>query len=247
MTTAVPALTLRKQASGSFLKKRTKKLLFPWARAGGNSATAGPKVFCFFSSEKKALLSSQASRTRLDPAKPTETKVFWFFFSKKNCLPSLRIEFGSYRRRRVATGEECRLQPAIAGRRQLPASRRAWCARAIPQRFPGYATSLEPDQGRVGNHCRRPARPGRANPCRRHARCYAPQARRGGGSPCPAGGGCCRHFRRAPVLAGSGGQHHDGRGRRRVRPGGCCRDPRPLRTPAARPADGPQLRLRPRR
>ena len=45
------------EASGSFLKKRTKKLLFRWARAAGNAATAEPKVFCFFSSEKKALPS----------------------------------------------------------------------------------------------------------------------------------------------------------------------------------------------
>ena len=41
------------------LIKRTKKPLFPWVRAKGDSATAGPKVFCFFSSEKKALLASR--------------------------------------------------------------------------------------------------------------------------------------------------------------------------------------------
>jgi hypothetical protein len=36
----------------SFLKKRTKKLL-PVLYASGDSATATPKVFCVFSSEKK--------------------------------------------------------------------------------------------------------------------------------------------------------------------------------------------------
>ncbi len=48
------------EASGSFLK-RTRKLLLPWARAVGNAATAGPKVFCFFFSEKKALPSLPAA------------------------------------------------------------------------------------------------------------------------------------------------------------------------------------------
>jgi len=41
----------------SFLKKRTKKLLFVGARLSG-SARQGINVFCFFFSKKKALLSS---------------------------------------------------------------------------------------------------------------------------------------------------------------------------------------------
>jgi hypothetical protein len=50
-----------KEERRSFLKKRTKKLLFlrrPHDRGHGRdlAAGAGTKVFCFFSSEKKALL-----------------------------------------------------------------------------------------------------------------------------------------------------------------------------------------------
>ncbi len=44
-----------KQESGSFLKKRTKKLLsLGWALSRGR-ATAEAKAFCFFFSKKKAL------------------------------------------------------------------------------------------------------------------------------------------------------------------------------------------------
>jgi hypothetical protein len=53
---------LEKQGSGSFLKKRTKKLLFFRRfhdRGHGRRVAAAPdiKVFCFFSSEKKTFLS----------------------------------------------------------------------------------------------------------------------------------------------------------------------------------------------
>jgi hypothetical protein len=53
--------------SGSFLKKRTKKLLFLRQRQdpghGLNHGSGGEiKVFCFFSSEKKAFFSSYAAR-----------------------------------------------------------------------------------------------------------------------------------------------------------------------------------------
>ena len=49
------------KASSSFLKKRTKKLLSLGYPSGERSATAETKVFCFFSSEKKALLSVPGS------------------------------------------------------------------------------------------------------------------------------------------------------------------------------------------
>jgi hypothetical protein len=52
-----------KQERRSFLKKRTKKLLFLRQRNDRGhgpclTASAGIKVFCFFSSEKKSLPSS---------------------------------------------------------------------------------------------------------------------------------------------------------------------------------------------
>jgi hypothetical protein len=45
-----------KEGSGSFLKKRTKKLLFVWAEPIRKSRSQKqPKVFCFFFSKKKSL------------------------------------------------------------------------------------------------------------------------------------------------------------------------------------------------
>jgi len=51
-----------KKESGSFLKKRTKKLLVlctraSWTRHTSIDAGAGAKVFCFFFSKKKAFLT----------------------------------------------------------------------------------------------------------------------------------------------------------------------------------------------
>jgi hypothetical protein len=45
----------RGKESSSFLKKRTKKLLFMMAYAAGENRDSDIKVYCFFSSEKKAL------------------------------------------------------------------------------------------------------------------------------------------------------------------------------------------------
>jgi hypothetical protein len=50
---------MRRKASGSFLKKRTKKLLFCWALgAGGANAQAKPSksFFASFCSQKEVLL-----------------------------------------------------------------------------------------------------------------------------------------------------------------------------------------------
>jgi hypothetical protein len=46
-----------KQASGSFLKKRTKKLSFVGPNLSGMAQPRRVKVFCFFSSEKKTFLA----------------------------------------------------------------------------------------------------------------------------------------------------------------------------------------------
>ncbi len=45
------------KASGSFLKKRTKKLLLTWWTLPERTATAPAKAFCFFFSKKKAFLN----------------------------------------------------------------------------------------------------------------------------------------------------------------------------------------------
>ncbi len=54
------------KASSSFLKKRTKKLLFITAYAAGWNRDSDTKVFCFFSSEKKILLVCRSSVTEID-------------------------------------------------------------------------------------------------------------------------------------------------------------------------------------
>jgi hypothetical protein len=48
----------RAKASASFLKKRSKKLLFAVCMARPEPRPAGPKVFWFFFSKKNVLLSS---------------------------------------------------------------------------------------------------------------------------------------------------------------------------------------------
>jgi len=45
-------------------KKRTKKLLLVKAPAGDSATVQQTKVFCFFSSEKKALLAARAGGWR---------------------------------------------------------------------------------------------------------------------------------------------------------------------------------------
>jgi hypothetical protein len=47
---------VRDKGSGSFLKKRTKKLLYLEYTLPNGRATAPDKSFCFFSSEKKVFL-----------------------------------------------------------------------------------------------------------------------------------------------------------------------------------------------
>jgi hypothetical protein len=45
------------KASGSFLEKKNQKTFTSSAHAAGENRDSDPKVFCFFSSEKKALRS----------------------------------------------------------------------------------------------------------------------------------------------------------------------------------------------
>ena len=48
-------LTGDRRSKRFFFEKKNQKTFVPLARVEGNAATARPKVFCFFSSEKKAL------------------------------------------------------------------------------------------------------------------------------------------------------------------------------------------------
>jgi len=52
------------KGSSSFLKKRTKKLLFPWAELPERPKPKGPKVFCFFFSKKKTLPYCRSTSAR---------------------------------------------------------------------------------------------------------------------------------------------------------------------------------------
>jgi hypothetical protein len=76
-----PAESLKEE--GSFLKKRTKKLL-PVADAAGSVRDSQLKVFCFFSSEKKTFLLPSAATPSL-PVGPDRAYAVGRLVRVKNC------------------------------------------------------------------------------------------------------------------------------------------------------------------
>ena len=65
-------VAMHQDAKPSFLKKRSKKLLFPGHPSADRSATAGPKVFWFFFSKKNCLLAFMPSASP-KPAQPARS------------------------------------------------------------------------------------------------------------------------------------------------------------------------------
>src|SRR3978361_943901 len=79
-----------------FWKKRSKKLLIP----SGMLACDGQGHENLFRLKKKIFLPNKKRKIKLhafaQPHGPKLPKVFWFFFSKKNCLPVSCLAFDQH-------------------------------------------------------------------------------------------------------------------------------------------------------